>query len=119
MDKTTDEQYRSKLKDLVEQARGMHQRGEYKNLEYGQLCMAVVELIEGSDFGRKEAESELSLKVNKLWLDEVTDESFGGTAMQLMNMSNQYLGRFGDVSMEPYSQGLATRSAKVKFKPKN
>ena len=118
MPKITDQEYRSQLKDLVEQAREMHQKGKYKNPEYGKLCMAVVELIEGSNLGRQEAESELELEVKQNPFDEMLDGSFDGVAMQLMNMSSQYLGRFGEVSMNPYSQGLTTRSAKVRFKPR-
>lgn len=113
----TNKKYRNQLKELVGKAKDMYEQGKYKNPEYGELCMAVVRLIEDSDFGRKEAESELVLEVKKSLFNQMLDESFDGAAMQLLNMASEYLGRFGEVSMEPYSQGLATRSARVKFKP--
>lgn len=114
-----DKEYRTQLKELVEKAKDMYQKNQYKNPEYGELAISVVRLIENSDFGRKEAESTLELRVNKSWYDEVMDGSFDGVTMQLLEMSNGYLGRFGSVSMEPYSRGLGTRSATVKFEPKN
>lgn len=55
--------YRNQLKELVEKAKDIYEQGKYKNPEYGELCMAVVRLIENSDFGRKEAES-LSIEKN-------------------------------------------------------
>lgn len=117
MEEINDQEYRKQLTDLVKQASEMYMQGKYKNPNYGELCMTVVRLIQDSNFGRKEAESELSLKLDRDPYDEIMDGSFDGTTMQLLRISNQYLGRFGDVSMAPYSQGLGTRSAKVKFTP--
>ena len=52
------------------------------------------------------------------YFDEFMDGSFDGTAMQLLSMSSDLLGRFGDVSMAPYTGGFASRTARVTFKPK-
>jgi hypothetical protein len=113
-----DKEYIADLKEMVKIAKEMYIKGEYKSPEYGELCAAVVKLIESSDFGAKETESELELKVKQDFFDEVMDDSFDGTAMQFLKMCASYLGRFGSLSMVPYSKGLASRSAKVKFKPK-
>lgn len=114
----TNEKYLTQLKGLVKTAKEMYQNGKYKNKEYGELCMTVVRLVEGSDFGKKEAQSTLELMVRQDSFDEMMDGSFDGTAMQLLSMSSDLLGRFGDVSMAPYTGGFASRTARVTFKPK-
>ncbi|MBU2523093.1 MAG: hypothetical protein KKE23_02265 [Nanoarchaeota archaeon] len=114
---TNDKKYLNELKDLVKTAKEMYSSGKYKNPEYGELCMTVVRLIEGSEFGKKKAESTLELKVNDPFA-EMVDGSFDGTTIQLLNMSNDLLGRFGEVSMNPYCNGIHTKSARVTFEPK-
>ena len=113
----TNEKYIAQLKGLVKTAKEMYHNGKYKNKEYGELCMTVLRLVEESDFGKKEAQSTLELKVTQDPYDEIMDGSFDGTAMQLMSMSNDLLGVFGNVSMVPYTGGLGSRTARVTFKP--
>ena len=110
--------YRESLKQQVEKSKDMYQTKAYANPEFGELAMAVVRLIEGSDYGRTIAESELILRSDhRDLLDELTDDSFDGVGMQFMNIAHQYLGRFGKVSLTPYSSGLNTKSALVRFEP--
>ena len=119
------EQYRAELRDLVTQAREGFQAGRYVNRDYGKLCMAVADLIERSDYGRKKGESEFTLPLTGSDIEKmmdgtiVLDDSFDGAAMQLLKMAHQYLGRFGRVSMQPYSRGLGSKSARVVFEPEN
>ena len=45
------------------------------------------------------------------------DSSFDGASIQLLQIANQTIGRFGKVSMVPYSKGIETKSARVRFEP--
>jgi len=115
----SDEEYRTQLKELVAKAKGMYHDGKYKNKDYGEICMATVRLVESSEFGIKDAESELELMVTRDPYEEVMSGDFDGVSMQFMEMCSQLLRRFGEVSMAPYSKGIGTRTAKAYFKHKS
>lgn len=105
-----------KLEELAKKVREMHANGEYKNPEYGKMCLTVAKLIENSKFGMKNAEAELVLPNNQSnFYDQMLDDSFDGVAMQLMELANGCLCEQGSVSVEPYSQGITSRSAKLRF----
>ena len=108
----------TKLREVIAQAKTMYQEGKYRNPEYGEICMAAVRLVEGSDFGKKRAESTLELKVKGDPLEEAFNDSFDGIAVQYLEICNDLLGDKGKVNVEPYSGGIYTRSARARFEPK-
>jgi len=100
----TNEEYRTELRNAVKQAR----ETRYKNSDYGDVCLAAAKLIECSDFGRKEAKSELVLRLDIDVESDIADNA----AIKLLEISSYYLGKLGRVSVVPLS-----RSAEVSFKP--
>jgi len=108
----------TRLREVIAQAKTMYQEGKYRNPEYGEICMAAVRLVEGSDFGKNKAESTLEMKVRGDPFEEALNGDFDGIAIQYLGICNDLLGDKGEVKVEPYSGGIATRSARARFEPK-
>jgi hypothetical protein len=110
---------KQELHEVVAQVRKYVRTSAFKNPEFGKLWETIADLVEKSDYGEKEADAELVLPPeHSNWHDQFMDESFDGTAMQLLQLANQCLGSFGEVTVNPYSRGLHTRSAILTFRPK-
>ncbi|PLX21545.1 hypothetical protein C0584_02365 [Candidatus Parcubacteria bacterium] len=105
------------LKKVVEKSKKMIANGEYRDPGFEKLARAVVELVEGSDFGEKNSEATLTLESSASnWVEETLDDSFDGVCVQLLEISSDCLGDFGTLFVVPYSSGLSKKSAMIRFK---
>jgi hypothetical protein len=84
------------------------------------LWQGVLDLIERSDFGRKDAAAEVEspLPPERTAMDEIMDGSWDGVQMEMLNTCVSILGGHGSVALVPYSKGVGTRSMTFVFKVK-
>lgn len=128
----TNQEYKTQLREVAEQTGKLLQTKWTKPtrpMEQYEIYETLLDLIEGSDFGRRWWASELFVKFNHSTPEESIDDSFNETAMNLLEVCSYYLGRLGDVSMGPYRKYQCSSSienvvfhtcyAPVTFKPKD
>ena len=90
-----------------------------KNRYEQPIWQGVLNLIEQSDFGKKDSEAEIESPLpshRRNSLDEMMDGGFDGVQMQMLEICISVLSAHGAVSMIPYSKGLGTRSMTLVFK---
>ncbi len=104
----TNEKVRGLLQQFVVIERGR----SYNTPELSELSDVMVNLIESSDFGSKEATAEYCLQ--GFTVDDYLDRYF----IEGLKVGTNMLGHFGDVSVVPYSRGIGTKTATYQFKPR-
>lgn len=84
------------------------------------LWQGVVDLIEKSEFGTKNADIEVKspLPSGRSPLDEIIDGGFDDVQMEMLHINCMVLGGHGNVGIVPYSKGLGTRSMTFTFRVK-
>jgi len=89
--------------------------------QYDQPIWAgVLKLIEDSEFGKRDASSFINspLPESRSLVDEAMDGSFDGVQMKMLSLCLQIFKDHGNVSMQPYTGGIGTRSMTLEFKAK-
>lgn len=91
-----------------------------KNCYERPIWQGVLDLIEQSDFGKKDASIDVvsPLPPGRDAYDEMMDGRFDGVQIKMLEICNSILGDHGSVSIVPYSQGLGTRSMTFIFEAK-
>lgn len=82
------------------------------------IWQGVLNLIEQSEFGKKDASADVvsPLPPGRSEYDEMMDGGFDGVQIEMLKICNSILGGHGSVSVVPYSKGLGTRSMTFAFK---
>jgi hypothetical protein len=99
-----------------------------KSLYERSLWQGVLDLIEQSEFGKKDASInvESARKSNVDVHDKMEDSSFDRVQLDMLNICIHFLGKFftsilgnhGFVSIQPHPEGLGARSIRCTFKAK-
>ena len=81
------------------------------------LWQGVLDLIERSEFGKKNArvEVESPLPPGRDSVQEAMDDSFDQVMTKMLEVCNTILGGHGMVSITPYTKGMGTRSMTYNF----
>ena len=89
-----------------------------KNMYEQPFWQGMYDLIIKSNYARRPAEVEISMSLppGRNEIDEMLDDAFDGVIMESLKIANIIFGSFGKVTVEPYNQGLASRSMKIIFK---
>ena len=105
-------------KEIKEAEKMIQEAIPNKNKYEKPLWQAVLDIIAKSDYGKQSAEVEMvsPLPPGSNQIQEMMDGgSFDGVIMHFFGLLNALFDGLGNVSVEPYSKGLGTRSAKYKF----
>lgn len=82
------------------------------------IWQAILDILQKSEYGKVSAEAtmDVPLPPGKSNYNEMMDGSFDGAIMEVLNIIQSIFNGLGNVSVEPYSEGLGTRSARLIFK---
>jgi hypothetical protein len=107
-----------KVEELVEASQMIKQFIPKKNFYERPIWEGILKLLVESNYGKSNYEVEIDcpLPPNQSSYDEMMDGGFDGVQIQVLNICNTIFGKYGEISMVPYSQGLGTRSLKVSYK---
>lgn len=91
-----------------------------KNRYDREIWQAILDLVEKSEYGKKRAEVTMvvPLAPGSNPVDEMMDGGFDGVIMQVLDIIQTIFQSMGNASIEPYSRGLAMRSATLSFTPR-
>ncbi len=103
--------------DIPKTAEAISKAIPEKNRYDKPIWQGVLKLIEESEFGKKNAQSDIvsPLPEGRSETEEMMSGSFDGVQIEMMRFCNSVLGSCGSVSMEPYTAGLGTRSMTLTF----